>query len=101
MTYEIVIYKYGTSLYHKIGDGAQLRPNVEENGRYPFVMVKKTPPKVVYYLYAANCSKEGPISPIFPSNAKCEEWRKANNLIYGVEVYLAECVYDKIYDGHR
>ena len=39
MEFELVIYKYGTSLYHRMGDNALLRPNVEELARIPFVQI--------------------------------------------------------------
>lgn len=103
MSYEIVLYKYGTSLYHKIGDNAVLRPNVEEMGRYKFdIPFGKTSPQMIHYLYKADDKKKAPYSPIFMTKKECEEWRKMNKLKYGEEgVFIHSCYNDAYYDGHR
>ena len=89
MEFEIVLYKFGSSMYHRIGDDATLRPDVEEKLRIPFNFHGGSRRYVqqAHYLYAKNGENCNPVSPIFSSFDKLEEWRKKNNLKYVTDVY--------------
>ena len=100
MQYEVVIYKYGTNLYHQVSDNAMLRPNVEELARHPFQKETEKKSKYIYYIYTADDSLSTPISPVFTSNSKCDEWRRMQGLKYG-DVYLQTAVNDEYWTGHR
>lgn len=102
--YEVVIYKYGTSLYHIPNDNAKLRPNVEEIKRLKLKILNDKKLKknnALYYLYEKNKSTKPLGNVLFASQKDFTDYCKLNNLKLGKDCFFEGLVSDSLYIGHR
>lgn len=101
--FEAVIYRFGTSLYHTEGDDAQLRPNVQEEGRFKTntYLNKSSRTGSLYYVWAKNQRVIPVGNVLFTSQTDLKSYCKDNNLRLGTTHFLTALRSDSAYTGHR
>lgn len=102
MSHELVFYKCGTSLFHKIGDDARLRPNMQEVGnRFSFDLESDKTKSVRCFIDDDN----NVLTPIFASNSALHAYVKQQygsiNHFLDNDQYIEDFINDKYYSGHR
>lgn len=101
--FEVVLYKFGTSLYHVPNDDATLRPNVEEKTRFTLQTFqnKKSRSNRLYYVWAKNQSHIPIGNVLFTSQTDTKNYCRDNNLKLGTNHFMTGVVADDAYNGHR
>ena len=96
-SYEIVFYEHGSSVFHKINDDAQLRPDVEEVKRI-IVRPERKPKKYLYYVWTSGNHYTLLNNKIFTSYDKLQMYCRENGLRLGHDCFYSEIINCKYCD---